>query len=66
MRCIFTEAYDRPIENFADTWFVEVSELHLSAIQYVIGTDPIPNFRGILESEEFGQDKAVNPDSKPL
>ncbi len=65
-RRFFTKAYDNAIETFSNTWFVEESELHLSAIQYVIGSEPIPNIRGILDSKQFDKYKAVNPDAKPL
>jgi hypothetical protein len=37
-----------------------------SAIQYVIGTDPIPNIGGIINSKEFDKYKAVHPEAKPL
>jgi type I restriction enzyme, R subunit len=40
-------------DDFADTWFVEKDALHLSAIQYVIGMDPIPNISDILNSRDF-------------
>ena len=41
-------------------------ELHLSAVQYVIGTDPIPNIGRIINSNQFDKYKAVNPDAIPL
>ncbi|MBL2486532.1 hypothetical protein ELJ40_30475, partial [Klebsiella pneumoniae] len=59
-------SYNKAIREFANTWFVEENELHLSAIQYVIGTDPIPNIRGIINSKQFDKYKAVHPDAKPL
>lgn len=65
-RRFFTESYNKAIEEFANVWFVEEDELHLSAIQYVIGTDPIPNIRGIINSKQFDKFKAVHPDAKPL
>ncbi|UYY97942.1 HsdR family type I site-specific deoxyribonuclease [Peribacillus frigoritolerans] len=65
-RRFFTESYNKAIEEFANTWFVEGNELHLSAIQYVIGTDPIPNIGGIINSKQFDKYKAVHPDTKPL
>lgn len=65
-RRFFTKSYDNAIEAFSNTWFVEESELHLSAIQYIIGAEPIPNIRGILDSKEFDKYKAANPDAKPL
>lgn len=65
-RRFFTESYNKAIEAFANTWFVEESELHLSAIQYEIGKDPIPNIGGIINSKQFDKYKAVHPDAKPL
>ncbi|MCM3758722.1 HsdR family type I site-specific deoxyribonuclease [Sporosarcina aquimarina] len=65
-RRYFTHAYDNTIEKLSKTWFVEESELHLSAIQYAAGSDSIPNIRGILDSKQFDKYKAVNPDAKPL
>jgi type I restriction enzyme R subunit len=65
-RGFFTECYNRVIEQFANTWFVQVGELHSSAIQYVIGSDPIPNIGGIINSKQFDQYKAANAGAKPL
>ncbi|WP_150285061.1 type I restriction endonuclease subunit R [Rummeliibacillus sp. TYF-LIM-RU47] len=65
-RRFFTDSYNNSIKEFADTWFVEENELHLSAIQYVIGTVPIPNIGGIINSKQFDKYKAVHPDAKPL
>lgn len=65
-RRFFTKARNKAIEEFAKTWFVEENELHSSAIQYVIGTDPIPNIGGIIDSKRFDLYKAVHPDAKPL
>jgi type I restriction enzyme R subunit len=65
-RRFFTESYNKAIEGFANTWFVEESELHLSAIQYEIGKEPIPNIGGIINSKQFDKYKVVHPDAKPL
>lgn len=65
-RRFFTEAYNKAIEEFANTWFVEEGELYLSAVQYVIGTELIPNISGIINSKQFDKYKAVYPDAKPL
>jgi type I restriction enzyme, R subunit len=65
-RSFFTESYNKAIKEFANTWFVKEGELHSSAIQYVIGTEPIPNIGGIIDSKEFDKYKAVHPDAKPL
>ena len=65
-RRFFTESFDGAIHEFANTWFVSENELHLSAIQYVVGTQPIPNIRGILESKRFDEYKVANPGVSPL
>ncbi len=65
-RSCFTESRDKAIEEFANTWFVNEGELHLSAVQYVIGTETIPNIGGIINSKQFDKYKTVNPDAKPL
>lgn len=65
-RRFFTESHNKAIEEFANTWFVEKDELYLSAIQYEIGTDPIPNIGGIINSKQFDKYKAVHPDAKSL
>lgn len=65
-RRFFTEFYNKEIEKFANTWFVEEGELYSSAIQYVIGTEPIPNISRIINSKQFDKYKVVHPDAKPL
>ncbi|CDG24901.1 MULTISPECIES: type I restriction endonuclease subunit R [Bacillus amyloliquefaciens group] len=65
-RRFFTKERSQAVKEFANTWFVEEDELHLSAVQYVIGTDPIPNIGGIINSKQFNQYKAVHPDAIPL
>ncbi|WP_350254775.1 type I restriction endonuclease subunit R [Bacillus halotolerans] len=65
-RRFFTKVRSQAVREFANTWFVAEDELHLSAVQYVIGTDPIPNIGGIINSKQFDQYKAVHPDAKPL
>ncbi|PIC67281.1 deoxyribonuclease [Sporosarcina sp. P21c] len=65
-RRYFTSAYDEAIENQSNTWFVKEDQLHLSALQYTVGSDTIPNIRGILDSKEFDKYKAENPGAKPL
>lgn len=65
-RRFFTKARSKAIKEFAKTWFVEEGELHSSAIQYVIGSEPIPNIGGIIDSKQFDKFKAVHPDAKPL
>lgn len=65
-RRFFTETVNGAIRKFADSWFVDESELHSSAIQYVIGADPIPNIGDIINSKDFDKYKAANPGAKPL
>ncbi|MES9665790.1 type I restriction endonuclease subunit R [Bacillus nitratireducens] len=65
-RHYFTNTRRKAIEEFASIWFVEEDELHTSAIQYVIGTDPIPNIGGIINSKQFDKYKAIHSDAKPL
>jgi type I restriction enzyme, R subunit len=65
-RRFFTESYKKAIEEFANTWFVEQEELHSSAIQYVTGTEPIPNIGRIINSKQFDMYKSVHPEAKPF
>ena len=65
-RHYFTLARDQAIAHFAKDWFVSPDELHSSAVQYVIGAEPIPNIGGIIDSKNFEKYKAVHPEAKPL
>ncbi|MGO4500031.1 type I restriction endonuclease subunit R [Paenibacillus sp. 2RAB27] len=65
-RRFFTESYNKAIVDFVNAWFVDEGELHSSAVQYVIGSEPIPNIGGIIDSKQFDKYKAVHPDAKPL
>ncbi|WP_338731777.1 type I restriction endonuclease subunit R [Bacillus subtilis] len=65
-RRFFTKERSQAVREFANTWFVAEDELYLSAVQYMIGADPIPNFGGIINSKQFDKYKAVHPDAKPL
>ncbi|OBW51816.1 deoxyribonuclease [Bacillus safensis] len=65
-RTFFTKMKNLHIQEFAETWFVDENELHLSSIQYMIGADPIPNIGNIIDSKQFDQYKAIHPDAKPL
>lgn len=65
-RRYFTQARNHVIEAFATIWFVDENELYSSAIQYVVGADPIPNIGGIIDSKQFDQYKVVHSDAKPL
>ncbi|MCI4139075.1 HsdR family type I site-specific deoxyribonuclease [Bacillus vallismortis] len=65
-RRFFTKERSQAVKEFANSWFVAEDELHLSAVQYMIGADPIPNIGPIINSKQFDQYKAVHPDAKPL
>lgn len=65
-RKYFKEATQAAIENLSNTWFVNEEQLRLSAIQYVPGSDDIPNISGILDSKRFDKYKEVHPTAKPL
>lgn len=65
-RRFFTVAYEKAITDFAITWFVNENELHLSAIQYTIGKEPIPNIGAIIDSKQFERYKEIHPEAKPL
>ncbi|WP_425671403.1 type I restriction endonuclease subunit R [Bacillus subtilis] len=65
-RRFFTKERSQAVREFANTWFVAEDELYLSAVQYVVGADPIPNIGGIINSKQFDKYKAVHPDAKPL
>lgn len=65
-RAYFTDAQNKAIVDFANTWFVDKETLHLSKVQYLVGMDPIPNISDIINSRDFEKYKAVNPDAKPL
>ncbi|MCY7883812.1 HsdR family type I site-specific deoxyribonuclease [Bacillus spizizenii] len=65
-RRFFTKERSQAVREFANTWFVAEDELYLSAVQYMIGADPIPNIGGIINSKQFDKYKAVHPDAKPL
>ena len=63
-RRYFTTAQDLAIEGFANSWFVSENELHSSAVQYVVGMDPIPNIGSIIDSLNFEEYKALHPNTK--
>lgn len=65
-RRYFTQFYNQAIGDFASAWFVDERELHASAVQYQIGTDPIPNIGGIIDSKDFNKYKAVHPKAVPF
>lgn len=65
-RHFFTTARDHAISHFANDWFVSEHELHSSAVQYVIGAEPIPNIGSIIDSKNFEKYKTIHPEAKPL
>ncbi len=40
------------IAQFAQEWFVSEDQLHSSAIQYMIGMNPIPNMGDIISKQK--------------
>lgn len=62
----FTEERNRLIQIFSNQWFVSEDELHSSAMQYMIGMDPIPNIGTIIESKNYEAYKAKHPEVKPF
>lgn len=65
-RYFFTKARDQEIASFAKEWFVREGELHSSAIQYMIGANPIPNMGAIIDSKDYEGYKTVHPETKPF
>lgn len=65
-RNFFTQARDQAIEDFSKEWFVSELELHSSAIQYMIGTERIPNMKAIIESKKYENYKEIHPEAKPF
>ncbi|PRO65652.1 type I restriction endonuclease subunit R [Alkalicoccus urumqiensis] len=65
-RRFFTEKKEAIIHAFSTYWHVSINELHASAIQYVIGTDSIPNMKSIIESKDYDAFKAEHPEIKPF
>lgn len=65
-RRYFTDQKDREIEQFSAYWCVSSQELHASAIQYIVGMDPIPNMKSIIESKDYDTFKSRHPEIKPF
>ncbi|KRN56752.1 type I restriction endonuclease subunit R [Carnobacterium divergens] len=65
-RHFFTQARDQAIEDFSKEWFVSDTELHSSAIQYMVGTERIPNMKAIIESKKYESYKEIHPEGKPF
>lgn len=38
----------------------------MSAVQYQIGAEPIPNIGGIINSKDFSKYKALHPEAMPF
>lgn len=54
----FTQARDKVIKDFSEEWFVSKDALYLSAIQYDVGDDSIPNIGRIIISKDYEGYKA--------
>ena len=65
-RFYFTQTINQIIEQFSNEWSVSESELQSSRVQYIVGEDPIPNIKGIIESKNFETYKATHPEAKPF
>lgn len=65
-RLFFTQERNQLIQTFANEWFVSEEELQSSAIQYMIGMDPIPNMGDIIESKNYEGYKLIHPEMKPF
>lgn len=65
-RQFFTQTIDQIIYQFSNEWFVSVQELHSSNMQYLIGEDPIPNMKAIINSKNFDKYKEQHPNTKPF
>ena len=67
-RRFFVQARDQMIHAFSNEWNVSANELHYSSIQYVVGEDPIPNMKGIIQSKDFEayKEKTSNREAIPI
>lgn len=65
-RHFFTQERNQLIRAFAKEWFVSEEELQSSAMQYMIGMDPIPNMGNVIESKNYEGYKAIHPEMKPF
>lgn len=63
-RRYFKTARDFAIKDFATSWFVSEDGLHSSAVQYVVGMNPIPNIGSIIDSLNFEEYKVLHPNTK--
>lgn len=62
----FTQALDKVIKDFSEEWFVSKDELNLSAIQYTVGADIIPNISRVINSKDFESFKVIHPEANPF
>lgn len=65
-RQFFTNVLNEAIYKFSKEWFVCQDELHLSSVQYVIGTDDIPNMANIRYSASYDDYNVLHQDKKKL
>lgn len=63
---LFSEARNKVIEDFSEKWFVSKEELNLSAIQYDIGNQNIPNISKVIESIDHESYRKKNPELNPI
>lgn len=62
----FTQGINNYINDVASEYHVSEHELQLSAAQYKLNSDNIPNISGILNSKNFEKFKLDHPEAKPL
>lgn len=65
-RHYFTQERNQLIHVFSKEWFVSEEELQSSAMQYMIGMDPIPNMGPVIESKNYEGYKSIHPEMKPF
>lgn len=65
-RHFFTQEKNQLIQAFAKEWFVSEEELQSSAMQYMIGMDPIPNMGNVIASKNYDKYKVLHPEMKPF
>jgi type I restriction enzyme, R subunit len=65
-RRFFTQFYNKAIEDFANTEFVNKDKLHSSFVQYETSTESIANISRITNNKQFDKYKAVYPKAIPL
>ncbi|MBM7690579.1 hypothetical protein BCR24_03155 [Enterococcus ureilyticus] len=65
-RHFFTQERNQLIQAFANEWFASEEELQSSAMQYMIGMDPIPNMGAVIESKNYEEYRSIHPEMKPF